>query len=113
MKRVPPRWYSPPGSATMRSIGTLTDGAIARRLADYLLTLKIETRLEQQPEGWLVWVCDEDRVPQAREALAEFQRNPSEARFTGAARAAHELRLRELEEDEDYRQRLTQFRERM
>jgi GlpG protein len=97
----------------MRSIGTLTDGAAARRLADYLLTLKIETRLEQQPDGWLVWVCDEDRVPKAREALAEFQSNPTDSRFAGAAKAAQELRLRELAEDEDYRERLTEFRERM
>ena len=97
----------------MRQIGTLPDGDAARRLADYLLTLKIETRLDQQPEGWIVWVCDEDRVPQARAEFAEFERNPADARFAQAARTAQELRLREIEEDEDYQQRITEFRERM
>ena len=97
----------------MREIGKLADGEAARRLADYLLTLKIETRLDQQPDGWIVWVCDEDRVPQAREEFAAFTRDPGDTRFAGAARSAHELRLRELEEDEDYHQRLTEFRERM
>src|SRR5258707_4500088 len=97
------------GTPTMRQIGTLPDGDAARRLADYLLTLKIETRLDQQPEGWIVWVCDEDRVPQAREEFAEFARNPTDARFARASRTAHELRLREIEEDEDYRQRLTEL----
>jgi GlpG protein len=97
----------------MREIGKLVDGNAARRLADYLLTLKIETQLDQQPDGWIVWVCDEDRVPQARDAFTEFERNPGDSRFTVATRTAQELRLREIEEDEDYRQRLTEFRERM
>jgi len=97
----------------MRQIGTLPDGDAARRLADYLLTLKIETRLDQQPEGWIVWVCDEDRVTQARQEFAEFERNPADARFARAARTGQEIRLREIEEDEDYQQRVTEFRERM
>ena len=78
----------------MRQIGMLPDGDAARRLADYLLTLKIDTHLDQQPEGWIVWVRDEDRVAQARQEFAEFQRNPADTRFAGAARAAHEMRLR-------------------
>jgi GlpG protein len=97
----------------MRQIGTLADGDAARRLADYLLTLNIQTRLDQQPEGWLVWVCDEDRVPQAREEFAHFEHNPADARFAGAVSTAREIRLREVEEDEDYNQRQTEFRERM
>src|SRR5581483_6900626 len=97
----------------MRELGTLPDGDAARRLADYLLTLQIETRLDEQPGGWVVWVCDEDRVPQARQEFAAFAHNPADPRFAGAARAAQELRLREIEEDEDYQQRITEFRERM
>jgi len=97
----------------MREIGTLADADAARTLADYLLTLRIETRLEEQPEGWVVWVCDEDRVPQARQEFAEFTREPRDPRFRRAARAGHEIRLREIEEDEDYRERLAEFREQM
>jgi GlpG protein len=97
----------------MRQIGTLADGDDARTLADYLLTLKIETRLEEQPEGWLVWVCDEDRVSQARAEFAEFQRDPHDPRFGSAARAAQEIRLREITEEDDYRRRLAEFREQM
>src|SRR5271155_160406 len=89
------RLHSSSRTPTMRQIGTLPDGDTARRLADYLLTLQIETRLDQQPEGWIVWVCDEDRVPQARQQLAEFLNNPADTRFAGAAKAAQQLRLRE------------------
>jgi GlpG protein len=97
----------------MREIGTLADSDAARTLADYLLTLHIETRLEEQPEGWVVWACDEDRVAQARQEFAEFTRDPKDPRFGRAARAGHEIRLREIEEDEDYRERLAEFREQM
>ena len=64
----------------MRQIAILPDDA-ARKFADYLLTLKIDTRLESEPAGVAVWVLDEDRVPQARQELQEFTHNPSDARY--------------------------------
>ena len=97
----------------MRQIGTLPDVEAAMTLADYLLTLRIETRLEQQPDGWVVWVCDEDRVPQARQVLAEFEKDPADRRFASAVQTARSLRQQELRAEEDYRRRQTAFRERM
>jgi GlpG protein len=97
----------------MRQIATLPDSEAARKLTDYLLTLKIETRLEEQPDGWIVWVCDEDRVAQARQEFDQFIHNPQDARFASAARTARDLRLREMEEEEEYQQRLTDFRKQM
>jgi GlpG protein len=76
----------------MRQLATLPTAAAARALADYLLTQKIDTRLIQDGDGWAVWVCDEDRVSQARVELAEFQRNPHDARFAGAGRVAEAVR---------------------
>ena len=70
----------------MRHLATLPDGD-ARTLADYLLTLKIPTRLLPEGTAWEVWVCDEDQVPQARTELAEFLKSPTEARYAGAALA--------------------------
>jgi GlpG protein len=96
----------------MRQIATLPDGATARRLADYLLTLQIATRLDQEPEGWAVWVCDEDRVPQARAELAEFLRNPADPRYAGVARTADTLRRREASAEEAYRRKQVNLRER-
>jgi GlpG protein len=84
----------------MRQIGTLTDGDAARALADYLLTLRIETQLQREAGGWAVWVCDEDRVPQARQELEAFSRNPSDPRYAEAARAAREVRRREARAEE-------------
>jgi GlpG protein len=93
----------------MRLIATLSDPA-ARKFADYLLTLKIETRLLSDPAGQGVWVCDEDRVPQARLELEAFSRNPADTRYAKASDAARSLRLQEElshvpneEPDEDFR----------
>jgi GlpG protein len=72
----------------MRQIGNLPDVEQAMTLADYLLSLKIETRLEQEPDGrWAVWVCDEDRLVRARDELAAFRNAPTDARFLEGARA--------------------------
>src|SRR5262249_19616206 len=96
----------------MRQLATLPDEHAARALADYLLTLAIDTQLNQEPEGWVVWVRDEDRLPQARAELAEFTRNPSESRFTNAARAAEALRMQQERDDAAYQRRQINLRDR-
>jgi GlpG protein len=70
----------------MRQIGSLPDAETARKLADYLATLAIETRLDAEGDGWAVWACDEDRVPQAKQVFAEFAADPKNARFRAPAR---------------------------
>ena len=68
----------------MRQAGTLPGEQQAERFADYLLTLGITTRLEKQGDAWAVWVREEERVPQAKEELAAFARNPADPRFAEA-----------------------------
>jgi GlpG protein len=68
----------------MRQIGTLSNETQAITLAEYLLTLHIETRLEPEPPGWSVWVCDEDRVAQGRQEFDAFLRNPTDPRYAAA-----------------------------
>jgi GlpG protein len=96
----------------MRQIVTLTDGVAARAFADYLLTLSIETRLDEEPEGWVVWVCDEDRVPQARAELEAFTRDPSDPRYRAAAPTATALRREEARLEDDYRRKQVSVRDR-
>ena len=97
----------------MRQIGVLPDAFQARTLADHLLTLRIDTRLEQQPDGCALWVCDEDRVDQAREELAAFLLNPRDPRYAAAATRAEAIRHQEDEVEEDYGKRQTELRELM
>ena len=78
----------------MRQLAMLPDADAAQTLADYLQTLHIDTQLEKLPEGCALWVCDEDRLVQARKELADFTSNPSDPRFVGARQAAATLRRR-------------------
>ena len=91
----------PPGTSDARQLATLPDAEAARTLADYLLTLRIDTHLEPAPEGWVVWVRDEDRLQQARQELAEFTGNPGDKRFAAARRAAEATRRKQKQADEE------------
>lgn len=96
----------------MRQLATLPDEPAAQRLADYLLTLGIDTRLLQEPEGWAVWVCNEDQLPQARDEWAAFSRDPADPRFTTASRAAQVLRAHEAKLEATYQRKQIDIRDR-
>ncbi len=95
----------------MRQLGTFPDAFQASALADHLLTLRIETRVEQQPDGYILWVCDEDRIAQARQELDAFQKNPRDRRYVESARAAATIRKQEDEVEQEYERRQTELRE--
>ncbi len=76
----------------MRQLGTIPDERSATRFGDYLLTLGIETRLEQTPAGFVIWVFNEDRLPQARQELDTFLQQPDDPRYVSALREADQLR---------------------
>jgi GlpG protein len=84
----------------MRQLATLPNADAAQTLADHLQTLQIETRVERLPDGCAVWVCDEDRMTQARKELADFTSNPADPRFAAARQAAATLRRRREREAE-------------
>jgi GlpG protein len=97
----------------MRHLTTLPSADAARALADYLLTLKIDTQLEKQADGWTIWVRDEDHMPRARQELEEFQHNPSDPRYSGAGSTAATLRKQKLQEEKAYHRRQKRFYARM
>jgi GlpG protein len=96
----------------MRQLATLPSASAAQALADYLLTLKIQTQLMQEPAGWGVWVCDEDRLEEARAEFAQFQQNPDDLRFQ-AAREASEVRRQQRRLEDEYHRRGARFHRRM
>jgi GlpG protein len=96
----------------MRQIATLP-AETAQTFADYLLTLKIQTRLTPEEGGLAVWVCDEDQVNLARQELDEFNRNPADARYSAAGSVADSLRKQEIDIEESYRKRQARFQRKM
>jgi GlpG protein len=97
----------------MRQITTLPDEEQARRFSDYLLTLQIKTQIDEEQEGWALWVCDEDKVPQARQELERFTQNPDDPRYNGVTRIATQLRREEARTEDQYFRRMRDLAARM
>jgi GlpG protein len=97
----------------MRQLVTLPSAETARTLSDHLLTLKIDSKLEQHPDGWAIWIRDEDQLPRARQELEEFTRNPDDPRYHGATSTAAGIRREKRRADEAYHRRQERFYARM
>lgn len=97
----------------MRQLATLPSADDARALADYLLTLKIDTQLDKQPDGWAIWIRDEDHLPRARQEWEEYQRNPADPRYKDAVSTAAGIRKQKLQEDKAYHRRQDRFYSKM
>jgi GlpG protein len=80
----------------MRQVGTLPTEIAARRFAAWLVAQRIEAHAEQEQAGFVVWVRDEDKMPQAREAFTHFRDHPDDPKYQKAEKSAEAL----LKEDE-------------
>ena len=69
----------------MRRIGTLTDGSLARRFCDFLVTLSIDATADHdgdESDGpWSIWVRDEKDVEQAKQEFTQFTESPDDSRY--------------------------------
>lgn len=90
----------------MRQIGQLPDAAQARRFGDHLTARRIRHEIEPDEPVWLIWIHDDEQVPDAREELARFVANPNAPEFQSAGAEAARVRAAEAEELARYRQRL-------
>lgn len=72
----------------MRQIGLIPAVEDAERFQDYLIAQGIKCSLDVEETGYAVWVHDDDRIPEAKGALAEFQADPQAARFREARKQA-------------------------
>jgi GlpG protein len=96
----------------MRQIGIVPQGRDAQRLADYLLTLGIRSRVDAQDSGSAIWVYEEDQRTQAQSALEEFLKNPADPRYDEAARQARALERANAAQERQYRKNAIDMRSR-
>lgn len=87
----------------MRQIGTVPKRLDVKVLADYLLTLGMKTRVDEEADGWTVWVYHEDHFARAREELQAYLNGPDDPRYQKAADAAEEIRRKQRELDQQFR----------
>jgi GlpG protein len=91
------------GDRSLRQIGTLPSNLDSRLFGDHLLALGMKARFDEGPEGWLVWIYNEDHLARARSELEAFVRQPDDPRFGEGARAAEEVRRNEARLEKQYR----------
>jgi GlpG protein len=71
--------------------------------ADYLLTLGMKTRLDEQGESWNVWIYNEDHLDRARSELQSYLTRPEDPRYRAAVEAAETIRRQEHQLDKQFR----------
>ena len=79
----------------MRQIGRIPGERNAQRFRSFLLIQGIDSSLDEATDAadeWEVWVLDEDKLDDARAALAEFEGDPDHARYADADDAAKRIR---------------------
>lgn len=72
----------------MRQIGSIPDSKQANLFQNYLRGCGIDAQIDAENDAGKVWIKDEDRLDEAREALAQFQRNPQGTEFKAIAEQA-------------------------
>lgn len=94
----------------MRRAVTLKDREHAATLHDYLLTLGIETRVQEEDQGWSLWALDEDKLDQARQQAEKFVADPDDPRYAASARRAEELRKQRAALEAQFRRNVIDMR---
>jgi len=96
----------------LRQVGTLPKGHDIKVLEDHLLGLGMTTRIDDRPEGWAVWVYNEDHFPQARQELEAFRDNPQDSRYKAASDEAARVRLEKEQAEKKFRKNVVDMSER-
>ena len=76
-----------PGERPLRQIGTLPRNLDPRVFGDHLLAQGMKARFDERPDGWLVWIYNEDQVARARAELETYLSQPDDPRFDEAGEA--------------------------
>jgi len=87
----------------LRQIGEIPQNLDPRVLEDHLLGLGMKSRMDRRPDGWAVWIINEDHVDRAREELSAFLDAPEDPRFRATASVAREARKTQEKLDREFR----------
>ena len=96
----------------LAQVGTLPKGHDIKVLEDHLLGLGMTTRVDDRPEGWAVWVYNEDHFPQAQQELEAFRENPKDPRYKAASDEAARVRLEKEQAEKQYRKNVVDMSQR-
>jgi GlpG protein len=96
----------------MRLIGHLAEEKAARTFADFLYVQGIEGHVEfEKPDGWGIWINEEDRIEEAAGLLIIFRQNPADPKYRAEAKSATELRAEAEKDEANYRKKVSDRRQ--
>ncbi len=96
----------------MRAIGYLPDETAARTFGDYLYVQGIENQVEfHKPDGWAVWVNDEDKLEQATSLLTAFRQDPNDPKYRTEGKGAAALREKQEKGEVAHRKKVRDRRQ--
>jgi GlpG protein len=87
----------------LRQLGTLPKQLDPKVFADHLLTLGMKTRVDERPDGWSLWIYNEDHLERAREELSGYLSAPDDPRYRSAVDSAKSIRREEKQLDQKFR----------
>ncbi len=87
----------------MRQLGTLPKELDPKVFADYLLTLGMKTRIDERPDGYSLWIYNEDHLKRAQEELDGYRKSPDDPRYKSALESARNIRREERQLDQKFR----------
>ncbi|WP_165069450.1 rhomboid family intramembrane serine protease [Paludisphaera rhizosphaerae] len=87
----------------MRLIGEIPSNLDPRILEDHLLGQGMKSRIDRRPDGWAVWIINEDHVAAASKELQDFVADPDDPRFRANASKAREVRKETAKKEREFR----------
>lgn len=84
----------------MRVIGHLPSEASALIFSDYLYVQGIVNQVDEETEGWGVWIHSEDEISRARAILEAYRHSPDDPKYRKKAGLAGARRARETADEE-------------
>jgi len=87
----------------LRQLGTLPKELDPKVFADYLLTLGMKTRIDERPDGYSLWIYNEDDLKRASEELSGYLKSPNDPRYKCAVESARNIRREERQLDQKFR----------
>ena len=94
----------------MRQIGSLDQESDARRFAAFLVTSGIAAQPEKEGDRWAIWVREENQLDNARLALVEFRREPTDPRYRDVESEAQQILREEAKRREQARKNVIEMR---
>ena len=88
----------------MRQIGTLPRNLDPQVFGDHLLSQGMKARIDDRPEGWQVWIYNEDQFdPRQSRSWRPTSAIPTTLASQQAGKAADRVRQEEAKLDREYR----------